>query len=305
MRILNPWGRVAALALAVWGGHAIAGGLPDFSGILHLSQNTPYVLLADLEERRLYVVERTPDGPRVVVDTAISIGAAGVPKMFQGDLRTPMGVYTIQGFLAGESLGPAYGAGAFVLDYPNHWDRFSGRTGAGIWMHGIGAKSGPPLVPTRGCVAIGNAWVGRLARYIEIGETPIVLGNAATWGAGTADVLDASLRAAVRLWGYAWQLEDRHAYRAAYSPLAPRVRAAALAGFERASEAGAWTAPGLDDIDLFAYPGEPDLVMARFQWRARTVVQYWRKEHGVWQIVQEDGLPSRGEPALLAAAEEH
>ena len=54
----------------------------------------------------------------------------------------------------------------------------------------------------------------------------------------------------------------------------------------------------LEDLGIFRYPGEPDLVMVTFVQRyqssnfaaARRKNQYWWRENGAWRIVLEEGV---------------
>ena len=63
-------------------------------------------------------------------------------KSYEGDLRTPTGLYFFSNAWTGEDLQQMYGAanavdygsGAFELNYPNHLDKtFYDKGGSGIW----------------------------------------------------------------------------------------------------------------------------------------------------------------------------
>ncbi len=102
----------------------------------------------------------------------ISFGAGGYGKTSEGDLKTPLGVYRINGFRDDASLPELYGSGALMLDYPNAADRFEQRTGSGIWLHGVprSSRSRGPLA-SEGCVTMGNDYLTALHQLIQPTKT--------------------------------------------------------------------------------------------------------------------------------------
>lgn len=93
-------------------------------------------------------------------------------KNVEGDLRTPEGVYFIQGKLRKKLDWSLYGNLAYNLNFPNPVDRIKGKTGYGIWVHGRGKK----LVPrdTRGCIALNTPDLRGMGSDIEPG-LPVVI----------------------------------------------------------------------------------------------------------------------------------
>ena len=77
-------------------------------------------------------------------------------KTKEGDRKTPIGIYQITKKLSKKTkLDPFYGPVAFVTSYPNSYDKYRGKNGHGIWIHGL------PILRerdefTRGCIAIDN-----------------------------------------------------------------------------------------------------------------------------------------------------
>ena len=104
-------------------------------------------------------------------------------KKFRGDNRTPEGIYFVVGKKSKKDLlaqfgnyAKKYGDEAFVLDYPNIFDKRSRKTGSGIWIHGV-EHNDRVLTPfdTEGCVALQNRDVKDLEQYISNFETPVVI----------------------------------------------------------------------------------------------------------------------------------
>ncbi len=104
-------------------------------------------------------------------------------KLYQGDFRTPEGVYQITNFLPNENLlkrygenGKIYGVGAFVLNYPNPIDRRLGKTGGGIWIHSTNDETRIEKgQDSRGCIVIANDDLKELSKIIELNKTSIVV----------------------------------------------------------------------------------------------------------------------------------
>ena len=72
----------------------------------------------------------------------MSIGQHGAGKERSGDGRTPLGVYFVTERIDTTRLHEKYGLTALPLDYPNAWDLRRGRTGDGIWVHGVDPRAG-------------------------------------------------------------------------------------------------------------------------------------------------------------------
>lgn len=107
----------------------------------------------------------------------VSSGSAGYGKRREGDHKTPLGLYRITGRRDDASLPELYGAGALMLDYPNAFDRAAGRTGSGIWLHGIphARRSRAPR-SSEGCVAMSNNHLRALYDTVMPATTLVLIG---------------------------------------------------------------------------------------------------------------------------------
>ena len=67
----------------------------------------------------------------------------------------------------------------YYLDYPNLFDKRTGKNGDNIWIHG----TNKPLQPNQsnGCVALRNQDIENLSRYIFLGKTPIIIEESIKW----------------------------------------------------------------------------------------------------------------------------
>jgi len=263
-----------------------------------LAPSQPYAIVVDTSRSRLYVYANELGRPRYVTDFYISLGRFGVEKAREGDQKTPIGVYTV--VADREKLPDFYGPRAFPLSYPNDWDRLQGRKGHGIWLHGTPSEtySRPPWA-TDGCVVLANDDLARLSRYVDVSRTPVVIDGTIRWRDRRAwEAEREAFLAAFDGWKKAWESRDTDRYLAHYSSRF-RSESRDLASWKarkRQLNAGkAWVKVGVDDLSLFTYPGEKDMMMVTFRqdYRSSNLSnvtrkrQYWVREGGAWRILAE------------------
>lgn len=140
----------------------------------HMSQ----LVVVDLQTSVLHQYELNQHSSSLVRTHYIGSGEGGFGKQLEGDLKTPLGVYSITGYLAGHTLPDLYGSGALPIDYPNTLDRHLGRTGYGIWLHGVPSSqlSRTPF-SSEGCVTMSNEHMSRLSDQLDVSASRIVLTN--------------------------------------------------------------------------------------------------------------------------------
>ena len=157
-----------------------AGTVP--SQFLSLSTRSRYAIAVDASRSRLYLLENSDKGLKLVADYYISVGKSGTDKLTEGDARTPLGVYYITSSLDPKSLKDFYGAGALPINYPNPYDMRRGRTGGGIWLHGTPPQqfARAPLA-SDGCVVMANPDLKQLLRKVQVGATPVVTARSLQW----------------------------------------------------------------------------------------------------------------------------
>ncbi|MEY2954234.1 MAG: hypothetical protein RLZZ401_2321 [Pseudomonadota bacterium] len=156
------------------------GTLP--AQFLMLSARNRHAIAVDASRSRLYLFEHTTAGLALIADYYISLGKAGIEKLVEGDLRTPLGVYFITNTIPVKSLKDFYGSGALPINYPNPLDQRRGKTGSGIWLHGT-----PPSQYARapkasdGCVVLANPDLETILNTVEIRDTPVVIAQSLNW----------------------------------------------------------------------------------------------------------------------------
>jgi murein L,D-transpeptidase YafK len=268
--------------------------------IVQLHPEQKHAFLVDSRRSRLYVFGNADGRPRLIADYYVTLGKNGIDKVREGDQKTPVGVYHVTATLPRKKLTDFYGTGAFPINYPNEWDRRRGRNGHGIWLHGVPSDlySRPPRA-SDGCIVLANPDLDAVARFVQVGLTPVIIADAIEWTEAAAVEADrTSLAAALEQWRADWQSRDTERYLAHYSPKfsAGRQDLAAWSAHKRKVNAGKkWIKVGLSRVSMFRYPRERDFVVVTFdqdyrsdglanQMRKR---QYWLKEGARWKIVYE------------------
>lgn len=140
------------------------------------------ILLADASRSRIYVFVSEQGVPVLIDEFYTTIGLLGYNKLKEGDQRTPLGVYRVQYEIKNPRRDGFLGRLAMTLDYPNAYDRHTGRTGSGIWIHGVpdDVHVRPPLA-SDGCLAVSNRDLERLRRHVRYNESQIVVVPEVEW----------------------------------------------------------------------------------------------------------------------------
>ena len=188
-----------------------------------------HAIAVDTSRSRLYLFENGPQGVRLVSDHYVSVGKQGVDKTVEGDQRTPLGVYFVSDRVGKGSLGESFGAGAMELNYPNLFDQLHGRTGSGIYVHGVpfNTYSRPPK-DSDGCVTLANDELLMLMNTVPVHDTPVIITRQIHWVSDDAARLrKAEILDAVNHWQSVRAGDDPGALDAFYAPgAAPQMPAA-------------------------------------------------------------------------------
>ena len=140
-----------------------------------LPQNIDNLIYVDTNKSRLYLFEIRDHTLIKIFDEYASIGKNGSGKNFEGDKKTPLGVYTL-GEKITQPLSDFYGEGAFPIDYPNVYDKLLNKTGHGIWIHGT-PKDTYSRAPksSDGCIVISNENLNTLESILKNKKTKVIL----------------------------------------------------------------------------------------------------------------------------------
>ncbi len=271
--------------------------------IARVDEHYRHVLVVDLQQSRLYVFDNRNGNPQLIDDFFVSMGRGGAGKVNEGDLKTPLGVYFVQGYIPEINLADKYGAGAYPINYPNAWDRLSGRTGHGIWLHGTrsGTYNRPPLA-SEGCVVLPNPDLINLASYIDLKSTPVLIGEGIMWLSQQEwRNSQQQINQLHQQWERDWESLNTDDYLRHYSTRFVSGKHDFKQWSQhkrRVSKYKTFVDVELSNVSLLLHPNE-DVMVATYQqtynsdnfssqsWKR----QYWNKEaDGQWRIVFEDEI---------------
>jgi len=134
-------------------------------------------------------------------------------KNIEGDLKTPLGIYKLTKKIS--KLDSFYGPLAFVTSYPNTYDKYRGKNGSGIWIHGLPTEQERDEY-TKGCIAINNSNIECLDKQINIDETMLIINPSQSQHSISKKTLS-KLLAGLFQWRYSWLYNDTQKYLSFYS----------------------------------------------------------------------------------------
>ncbi|QOP46706.1 L,D-transpeptidase family protein [Sulfurimonas paralvinellae] len=135
-------------------------------------------------------------------------------KEREGDLRTPIGIYDIVKKIT--KVDSFYGPMAFVTSYPNVFDKYKGKTGQGIWIHGLPMHQERDSF-TKGCIAIDNTSIKCLDKNIDINKTVLIIDKELPEKQHSKKEFSTIL-SNLFAWRYAWIYNDIESYLGFYAP---------------------------------------------------------------------------------------
>ena len=285
-----------------------AGQVP--AEFIMLPKAIHHAIAVDTTRSRLYLFENGPQGLRLVSDHYVSVGKQGVDKTMEGDQRTPLGVYFVSDRVGQGSLGEAFGAGAMQLNYPNLLDQLHGRTGSGIYVHGVpfNTYSRPPK-DSDGCVTLANDELVMLMNTVPIHDTPVIITRQIHWvGDATASVHRAEILDAVNHWQNVRARDDDGTLQSFYAPGAapptpaappvppPQATVVMIHGKRHVIPPPA-VAPRdpilFDNLSVMTWSDAKETMVVTFNERGTrshretALRQYWERDASKWKIVAE------------------
>lgn len=188
-----------------------------------------HIFVAEKSTHELHLYENSENGvPKLIKTYQMVSGKKPGDKFFQGDHRTPEGLYYLTEFIPHSKLNEIYdkataaiyGAGAFVINYPNPMDKRMRKTGGGIWLHSTNDETRIEKgLDSRGCLVTANNDLKELSRYLELEKTPVIIVHDLTylkksnWDKTRHDLVNL-----VDQWADAWRQEDLETYTSFYHP---------------------------------------------------------------------------------------
>jgi murein L,D-transpeptidase YafK len=270
-----------------------------------LNNKSKYLFYVDAGSSRLYLYENIDGKLSYKDDYYVSIGKNGFGKQYEGDKKTPVGVY-FTGKKIRESLSDFYGEVAYPLSYPNEIDRKNKRNGSGIWLHGTPKTTynRAPLA-SDGCIVLSNPDLIKLSSVLDNNRIPIIISfqSLKDLESSNKNLTEKkhSLVNAIERWREKWEDQDTESYLKFYSKNF----------FSEKDDYESWTKRKriiqtqkqkvfieLSEISFFDYPNtENEMVLVDFiqDYKSPTINnkmnkrQYWINENNEWRIMYEGG----------------
>lgn len=272
---------------------------------LHLNASAPSgpmdegVIFLHVDKKSLKAELRTwPESPvasEQLMTLKIAVGKEEGDKQVEGDNKTPEGIYFAQELIDGKTLPAKYGPFAIPINFPNSVDRSLGKTGYGIWLHGVeqDARIEEAKV-TEGCVAFYNADIIALTKWLKPQQTIVMISD----GGGVNRPED--LKEVTKLtksWMRSWIQRDLHQYIDHYAP-SFKHRGKDLSAYKQYKRAvfDAYDVMTVDfsNLRVFTHKSYAVAVMNqdfngddRYISKGRKIL-YWSKLESGWKISHEE-----------------
>lgn len=193
-------------------------------------------------------------------------GQVSGDKRKEGDLKTPLGIYSITKKIS--HLDSFYGPLALVTSYPNTFDKYQGKDGSGIWIHGLPTKEQKRDDYTKGCIAINNTNIIGLDKDIEIDTTMLIINPSQNIQKAPKKVLSTIL-AGLYAWRYSWLYNHTEKYLSFYSSEFVREDGMGYSKFAkyktRIFSKGETKQIIFNNINVIPYPNTSDIFQITFK----------------------------------------
>ena len=256
-----------------------------------------HVIVAEKSTHLLYLFKNNNGVPELVKTFLMASGKKAGDKIFQGDHRTPEGIYEFTQFLTHEDLikrhgkqGEIYGVGAFVMNYPNPIDRRNNKTGGGIWLHSTNDETRIEKgLDSRGCLVAANKHLIEISKYIELYKTKVLVVHNLNWmNQKTWETRRAKLKEMILNWKNAWESEDLKKYIGSYHPTKFHDSTRGNLTQFRAYKRAVFNNPGKPKVDFLN-----TTILASEDYVVVTLMQDYSSSNGKRHRTK-DSLPTKG-----------
>ncbi len=196
------------------------GYIESYTNILTCNKSKSDLLVYIKDANSSYILQK---------DYSAFTGKIKGDKKTEGDLRTPIGVYSLVKKVS--HVNEFYGPLAFVTSYPNIYDRYEGKTGQGIWIHGVPTNQKRDSF-TKGCIAINNKNIEYLNKKLDIKKTLLIIDAKHNYKK-VSKVQLAKVLSQLYAWRYAWKYNNLQDYLSFYSPNFVRYDGMKIKRFQR------------------------------------------------------------------------
>ena len=173
-------------------------------------ESIQYVMICqkDLKDIKLYDTKMRKE----LFNSDVFVGKANGDKKVEGDLKTPLGAYDITKRIT--KIDQFYGPLALTTNYPNIYDKSQGKTGHGIWIHGLPLNQERDDY-TQGCIALDNTKITNLDKTINIENSVLVISENKLESVSKDDM--STVLSDIYKWRDSWKDSDITSYLSFYA----------------------------------------------------------------------------------------
>lgn len=174
-------------------------------------ESLQYILTCNKDLRNISIYDVKTDKQQY--KSSVIVGQNKGQKVKEGDLKTPIGSYSLTKKLT--NVDPFYGPFALVTNYPNNFDKSNNKTGHGIWIHGVPLKNEPRNPYTKGCIALKNDNLTILDESIDINKSILIVSENGKTQTNIEQI--SSILSQLFIWKNSWEQGDFNRYISFYS----------------------------------------------------------------------------------------
>lgn len=174
-------------------------------------ENDIMLVVVNKNTRKMQVFDYIDGVLKLRLTQDVIVGKDG-DKEKEGDLKTPVGIYTIT-----KRFTPPtefYGPVAFALSYPNLMDKLDGKNGYGIWIHGFPSDGAQREILTKGCVALTNDLLLEFESVVQDKKAVTIISENKEVISTKEEI--AQILSSLYQWRNAWKISDIDKYLSFY-----------------------------------------------------------------------------------------
>jgi murein L,D-transpeptidase YafK len=177
---------------------------------------TETVVVVDKKADKIHLCNYRDGKLEIVKTYRATFGKNGGDKLWEGDLKTPEGIYDFLFRKTPPALGKKFGPLALYISYPNSMDKHGSKTGNQIMLHGTDDPSRLEReFDSLGCVVTDNVNVKEISDEVKMRDTKVIITK------DFAELKDSprleAAKAFFQHWLHAWESKDLAGYIESYA----------------------------------------------------------------------------------------
>ncbi len=172
-------------------------------------ESIEYIMICQKDLKDIILYDTKTD--KKIFYSSVYTGKENGDKQKEGDMRTPVGAYELTNRLT--KVDSFYGPLALTTNYPNMYDKIKGKTGHGIWIHGLPTTQERDEY-TQGCIALDNTNIKKLDNSINIDNSVLIISENQFQKTSKEDI--SIILSNLFIWKESWKYNDIKKYLSFY-----------------------------------------------------------------------------------------